>query len=393
MSTDSTVSVPTGASASSSQANQPQNLPSPPQAIVSAASIKIPPFWPNDPTVWFAQIEAQFFTRNISTQATKFAYVVGALQPEIAQEIRDILITPPTHNPYDRLKEELIKRTSVSEEKRLHQLLQSEELGDRKPSQLLRHMHQLLGDNRLDERILKQLFLQRLPSNAQLILASTADDVTLTQLASLADKILAVALPPQPISAIQPPETLQQPSNSVDIKNLQLQINQLTTQIALTDIFNSSLAPAVPTVRVHRSQDNNSRARQTVVLKIPVDPSVDLHLPILGADFLAHFGLKVDIAHRLLIDRTTNLHINGIQATDSSPHPIYALPDASSPYITLLEKFPELARQNYQDTAIKHDVTHHIDTTGPPAFCRPRRLAPDRLKIARDELSICSNLA
>eukprot|EP00794_Sanderia_malayensis_P019753 gene19753-biopygen16402 len=111
----------------------------------------------------------------------------------------------------------------------------------------------------------------------------------------------------------------------------------------------------------------------------------DLHLPILGADFLAHFGLKVDIAHRLLIDTTTNLHINGIQATDSSPHPIYALPDASSPYITFLAKFPELARQNYQDSAIKHDVKHHIDTTGPPAFCRPRRLAPDRLKIARDE--------
>eukprot|EP00794_Sanderia_malayensis_P005062 gene5062-biopygen4119 len=59
----------------------------------------------------------------------------------------------------------------------------------------------------------------------------------------------------------------------------------------------------------------------------------DLPLPTLGADFLAHFRLKVDITHRLLIDRTTNLHINGVQATDSSPHSIYALPDASSPYI------------------------------------------------------------
>ena len=141
-------------------------LPSP---AVHAVALKLPPFWPNDPVVWFAQVEAQFLTRNITSQSTQFAYVISSLPPEIAQEIRDLLLSPPSDHPYDTLKSELIPRTSASEQKRLHQLLISEELGDRKPSQLLRKMRQLLGDKVLEDRILRQLFLQRLPTNVQLI--------------------------------------------------------------------------------------------------------------------------------------------------------------------------------------------------------------------------------
>ena len=82
---------------------------------VAAVSLKLPPYWPTDPSVWFAQVEAQFITRNITSQSTMFAYVISSLQPEIAQEIRDLLISPPTDEPYNKLKSELIKRTSASE--------------------------------------------------------------------------------------------------------------------------------------------------------------------------------------------------------------------------------------------------------------------------------------
>lgn len=116
----------------------------PSQPPVAAVSLKLPPYWPGDPAIWFMQVEAQFATRCITTEETRYAYVVAALQPSIAQEVRDILMSPPATHPYSTLKEELVKRTSESERKRLHQLLITEELGDRKPSQLLRKMQQLL---------------------------------------------------------------------------------------------------------------------------------------------------------------------------------------------------------------------------------------------------------
>lgn len=41
-------------------------------------------------------------------------------------------------------KKEFVKRTSASEQQQLRQLLTAEQLGDRKPTQVLRQMHQLL---------------------------------------------------------------------------------------------------------------------------------------------------------------------------------------------------------------------------------------------------------
>ena len=59
------------------------------------------------------------------------------------------------------LKTELTKRTSASEQRRLQELLSAEELGDRMPSQVLRHIQQLLGSmaTTMDTTLLRELFL------------------------------------------------------------------------------------------------------------------------------------------------------------------------------------------------------------------------------------------
>lgn len=172
------------------------------QPQVSAAAIKLPAFWPADPELWFAQVEAQFTTRNITVDDTKYNYLVASLTAETAAEVRDLLITPPAADKYKTLKDAIITRTTSSAQARFKQLLTAEELEGRKPTQLLRRMKQLIGTNAglVSDDLLKQLFVQRMPTQAQVVLASS-DNLTLDKMAEMADKIVEVVSPQ--ISAIQ----------------------------------------------------------------------------------------------------------------------------------------------------------------------------------------------
>lgn len=173
---------------------------------VSALTVRLPQFWERHPTTWFLQAEAQFQLARITSQETKFLHVVGALPPTAAEEISDIL-TSFNHTrpaaPYDQLKAALLERTAASERTRIQQLLSSEELGGRRPSQLLRHMKHLLGthSHAMDDTLLRELFLQRLPSNVQMVLA-TAAAMDLQALAALADKVMEVATPFSEVAAV-----------------------------------------------------------------------------------------------------------------------------------------------------------------------------------------------
>lgn len=173
---------------------------------MSAVSLKLPPYWPADPLVWFAQVEAQFSTRGITVEQTKFDYVVASLAPEFAQEVRDLILNPPSSTPYAALKVALVDRTAASEQRRLQQLFNAEDLGDRKPSQLLHRMQQLLGDKVTDASFLRELFLQRLPANVRMVLASS-DTTDLDKLAQFADKIVEVATPVQVSAVSRSPDT------------------------------------------------------------------------------------------------------------------------------------------------------------------------------------------
>ncbi|CAH8286725.1 unnamed protein product, partial [Schistosoma margrebowiei] len=103
-------------------------------SINAISDLRLPTFGVNNPRIWFAQIEALFMARGIKSQATKYAYVVGALPIEIAAEVGDLIDHVPEAEPYDKLKTAVIQRTSVSDERRLQQLLTSCELGDKRPS-------------------------------------------------------------------------------------------------------------------------------------------------------------------------------------------------------------------------------------------------------------------
>jgi hypothetical protein len=159
----------------------------PPSSDICRVGIRVPPFWPEKPAIWFAQIEGQFSISNITADATKFYYVIGQLDQQTSAEVEDIIVNPPVANKYDKLKAELIKRLSASKEKKVKQLLMHEELGDRKPSQFLRHLQHLAGPE-VPEDFLRTIWSSRLPSSIQTIIASQIS-VRLEALAELADRI------------------------------------------------------------------------------------------------------------------------------------------------------------------------------------------------------------
>ena len=113
----------------------------------------------------------------------------------------------------------------------------------------------------------------------------------------------------------------------------------------------------------------------------------DTPTPILGADFLRHYKLLVDVARRRLIDTTTNLSVSGIEAPDLPVSPVLLNPAQSTRYDAILSEFPQITQPVYKDDPTNHDVTHCIVTNGQPVFARPRRLAPDRLRIAKEEFN------
>ncbi|UYV74058.1 hypothetical protein LAZ67_11001992 [Cordylochernes scorpioides] len=162
-------------------------------------SIKAPEFWPNDPELWFITLESQFLLNKpspITNDDTKFSYLISLLPPSTAIEVREFIISPPPDNKYDALKKAIIKCTADSEFKKLQQLLTQEELGDRLPSQLLRHLRQLIGESKpVSDTTLKMLWMQRLPKNIQIIL-TTQEQASLNSLADLADRVTEITSSP-----------------------------------------------------------------------------------------------------------------------------------------------------------------------------------------------------
>lgn len=110
----------------------------------------------------------------------------------------------------------------------------------------------------------------------------------------------------------------------------------------------------------------------------------DVDKPIIGADFISHYGLLVDCRNGRLLDNITTLSTQGLlkHCQVSSVKVI----SGTSEYHKLLTQFTSLTKPSGIQREVKHSTAHFIKTTpGPPVFSRPRRLAPDRKKLAQEQ--------
>ncbi|XP_046143422.1 uncharacterized protein LOC123988228 [Osmia bicornis bicornis] len=152
---------------------------------VAATPIRVPTFWPQKVSLWFRQLEAQFVIGRIIKDETKFGYIVAQLDGKYAEEVEDIICNPPESNKYGAIKAELIKRLSDSDTTRVRKLLETEEIGDRPPTQFWRHLKELAG-SAVNEDFLTELWKNRLPTQTQLVLTATSDKEG-AKLAEIAD--------------------------------------------------------------------------------------------------------------------------------------------------------------------------------------------------------------
>ncbi|GFV24327.1 gag-pol polyprotein [Trichonephila clavipes] len=83
----------------------------------------------------------------------------------------------------------------------------------------------------------------------------------------------------------------------------------------------------------------------------------DVSSPIIGADFLKHFNLLIDLKKKK---------------------------DANISFENILSEYRDLSNPSLISKSASHGTVHHIITTGPPVTARPRRLHPklyDAVKV------------
>lgn len=109
----------------------------------------------------------------------------------------------------------------------------------------------------------------------------------------------------------------------------------------------------------------------------------DIKTPIIGADFLSHFELIIDLKNSQILDGKTKLTTRGCFRNIRVPT-IKTID--SNPYEKLVLKFKEILTTPNRDIPNPNILTkHYIETKCPPIHDRPRRLSPIRLKAAKNE--------
>lgn len=157
---------------------------------ICRVAARIPPFNSERPDLWFKQIESQFHVSGITQDDTKYHIVVGHIDSKAIEPIADLITQPPLADKYETLKRRLIAEFQDSDQKKLKNLLMDIELGDLRPTQLLKKMKELAGTSMTDD-VVKSLWLQRLPNNVRAIVSTVTGDSS--QMAAVADKIFEVS--------------------------------------------------------------------------------------------------------------------------------------------------------------------------------------------------------
>nr|VZI19045.1 unnamed protein product [Spirometra erinaceieuropaei] len=220
----------------------------------------------------------------------------------------------------------------------LRELFTQVELGDQTPSQLMRHMRSLLAVKRPRQPVMattaagpsrpSRLFYINDKLSGLRFLVDTGAEVSV--------------LPPLRRHRLKPSQFSLQAANSTTISTYGQR--SLTLDLGLRRRF------------------------QWVFIE------ADVKSPIIGADFFVIFRLNSRCTSSS--ERSVGIHVT--------------IP--STPFADILKDYPSITKPCHFTETVQHGVKHHIITAGQPVHARPRRLHPDKLRIAKNEFDHMMNL-
>ncbi|GFW80105.1 retrovirus-related Pol polyprotein from transposon 297 [Trichonephila clavipes] len=395
---------------------------------VARIALRLPPFWKSNVRLWIAQCDHAFTFSGISSDDTKYSALVANLDAETLSYVSDIVLSPPNSDKYHTLSQRLITQFSDSETQKIKKLLTDLQLGDEKPSHLLRKMKEL-SNGQLQDDFLQSLWLQRMPPHIQTVLSASSEP--LDKLAIIADKVSEVVGASSTICAAKtvPPPSQSSSCNAQptmdslarQIQELSLQVAELTrernssrhqryssdrrrshsrSRVSIEEVASATIIAVIksrpasrksgqkflidsgseicvipPSPTMNKSPQSNFSLFAANNTKIPAYGMVrkelnldlrrpfiwtfiiaDVSSPIIGADFLKHFNLLIDLKKK----------------------------DANISFKNILSEYPDLSNSSLISKSASHGTVHHIITTGPPVTARPRRLHPklyDAVKV------------
>ena len=219
------------------------------------------PLLPSNSKGWFAFLERQFRLAQITDDETKFVTLVKCLEGRYVQHGEDILDTPPAAGSYEKLKCALILALTDTDNTQVKKHVESEEMGDRKPSEFYQHLRKLASPSTPDDFVLS-LWRTRLPDNIRRILVAV-DDSDSERLLHQADLIAAEFQQDHQriyrIAAVIPSDAETNEPWVAAFNTLSEQMTQMRVQVQALSVSNNRRPRSRPRQRTRYRRRSRSR--------------------------------------------------------------------------------------------------------------------------------------
>ncbi|XP_037944268.1 uncharacterized protein LOC119677071 [Teleopsis dalmanni] len=107
---------------------------------------------------------------------------------------------------------------------------------------------------------------------------------------------------------------------------------------------------------------------------------------IIGADFLTHYGLQIDLRVKSLIDTQTTLQSKGL--LKEVAHENVSTINSSIKFHDVIAKYVDITNLNRYQLQTTDNVQHRIITNCQPISERPRCFSGEKLKAIKDEFRV-----